>query len=199
MRIRSAVLHAAPIERPYRDTQPLKVVELELDPPGPGEVLVRIEAAGLCHSDLSVVDGNRIRPVPMALGHEAAGVIAAISPRMRWSANVVLADAICGGETVQGVFGANLAKAARILAGERPLDVLGGDKVRAFYRAIQGDPNAVVLDVWMMRAAGWTKATLSTKEYESLATALLAAASREGIDPADFQAVVWTHVRGGGE
>lgn len=58
MRIRSAVLHAAPIERPYRDTHPLKVIELELDPPGPGEVLVRIEAAGLCHSDLSVVDGT---------------------------------------------------------------------------------------------------------------------------------------------
>ncbi|MBN7531392.1 alcohol dehydrogenase catalytic domain-containing protein, partial [Mycobacteroides abscessus subsp. abscessus] len=83
MRIRSAVLHAAPIERPYRDTHPLKVIELELDPPGPGEVLVRIEAAGLCHSDLSVVDGNRIRPVPMALGHEAAGVIAAVGPGVR--------------------------------------------------------------------------------------------------------------------
>ncbi|WP_165703317.1 alcohol dehydrogenase catalytic domain-containing protein, partial [Mycobacteroides abscessus] len=83
MRIRSAVLHAAPIERPYRDTHPLKVIELELDPPGPGEVLVRIQAAGLCHSDLSVVDGNRIRPVPMALGHEAAGVIAAVGPGVR--------------------------------------------------------------------------------------------------------------------
>ncbi|MDP9027510.1 MAG: alcohol dehydrogenase catalytic domain-containing protein, partial [Actinomycetota bacterium] len=39
------------------------------------EVLVRIEAAGICHSDLSVVDGNRVRPVPMLLGHEAAGII----------------------------------------------------------------------------------------------------------------------------
>lgn len=83
MRIRAAVLHAAPIDRPYRDTRPLKVAELELDPPGPGEVLVRIEAAGLCHSDLSVVDGNRIRPVPMALGHEAAGVIAEVGPGVR--------------------------------------------------------------------------------------------------------------------
>src|SRR6185312_4521075 len=36
---------------------------------------VRIEAAGLCHSDLSVVDGNRVRPMPMLLGHEAAGVV----------------------------------------------------------------------------------------------------------------------------
>jgi alcohol dehydrogenase len=51
------------------------VGELDLDPPGAGEVLVRIEAAGVCHSDLSVVDGNRPRPVPMLLGHEAAGVV----------------------------------------------------------------------------------------------------------------------------
>ncbi|GJJ22574.1 alcohol dehydrogenase [Mycolicibacterium mageritense] len=49
--------------------------ELDLAEPGPGELLVRIEAAGLCHSDLSVVDGNRVRPVPMLLGHEAAGVV----------------------------------------------------------------------------------------------------------------------------
>ena len=49
--------------------------ELDLAPPGDSELLVRIEAAGLCHSDLSVVDGNRVRPVPMLLGHEAAGVV----------------------------------------------------------------------------------------------------------------------------
>ena len=128
-----------------------------------------------------------------------AGVLAAVSPRLRWGSNIKVAGALVRGEPVQGVFAANLRKAQRILNGERPLDVLGGDKVRAFYRAIMGDPNAVVLDVWMMRAAGWTKATLTTKEYESLAEALVADAPREGIDPADFQAVVWTHVRGSGE
>jgi Zn-dependent alcohol dehydrogenase len=53
------------------------VSELELAPPGPGELLVRVEAAGVCHSDLSVVDGNRVRPVPMLLGHEAAGIVEA--------------------------------------------------------------------------------------------------------------------------
>ncbi len=58
---------------PYAESRPLVVDELELGEPGPGELLVRIEAAGLCHSDLSVVDGNRVRPVPMLLGHEAAG------------------------------------------------------------------------------------------------------------------------------
>ena len=53
---------------------------LELDPPGPGEVLVRIKAAGLCHSDLSVINGNRPRPMPMALGHEAAGIVEEVGP-----------------------------------------------------------------------------------------------------------------------
>lgn len=64
--------------RPYADSLPLKIVELELDPPGPGELLVRIQAAGICHSDLSVVNGSRPRPLPMLLGHEAAGIVEAL-------------------------------------------------------------------------------------------------------------------------
>lgn len=54
--------------------------ELRLDPPGDGEVLVRVAAAGLCHSDLSVIDGSRPRPMPIALGHEAAGEVIALGP-----------------------------------------------------------------------------------------------------------------------
>jgi Zn-dependent alcohol dehydrogenase len=57
--------------------QPLELVELELDPPGRGEVLVRVGAAGLCHSDLSVIDGSRPRVMPMVIGHEAAGEVVA--------------------------------------------------------------------------------------------------------------------------
>ncbi|ABS03972.1 Alcohol dehydrogenase GroES domain protein [Kineococcus radiotolerans SRS30216 = ATCC BAA-149] len=76
--IRGAVLEEVGRARPFADSRPVTISELDLDPPGPGEVLVRIEAAGLCHSDLSVVDGNRVRPVPMLLGHEAAGIIEAL-------------------------------------------------------------------------------------------------------------------------
>ncbi|MEB3071169.1 alcohol dehydrogenase catalytic domain-containing protein [[Mycobacterium] vasticus] len=76
--IRGAVLERIGAPRPYSASRPLTVTELELDPPGAGELLVRVEAAGVCHSDLSVVDGNRVRPVPMLLGHEAAGIVEAV-------------------------------------------------------------------------------------------------------------------------
>src|SRR3982074_958227 len=75
MRTLAAVLRAVTDRRPYGDSQPLQLEELELGAPRAGELLVRIEAAGVCHSDLSVVDGSRVRPLPMALGHEAAGVV----------------------------------------------------------------------------------------------------------------------------
>ncbi len=75
MRTRAAILVRSGADTPYERTKPLEVAEVDLDPPGPGEVLIRIRAAGLCHSDLSVIDGNRPRPLPMVLGHEAAGVV----------------------------------------------------------------------------------------------------------------------------
>lgn len=82
MKIRAAVLRQMGASRPYAESLPLSIEEIELDPPGPGEVLVKIAAAGLCHSDLSVINGDRPRPVPMALGHEAAGVVTALGPQV---------------------------------------------------------------------------------------------------------------------
>src|SRR5688572_16231883 len=73
MRVRGAVLREMGAEAPYETSRPLEIADLELAPPGPGELLVRVGAAGLCHSDLSVIDGSRPRVMPMALGHEAAG------------------------------------------------------------------------------------------------------------------------------
>jgi alcohol dehydrogenase len=75
MKIKAAVLNAMGANAPYAQTKPLAIDELELEGPGPGEILVRVAAAGLCHSDLSVINGDRPRPMPMALGHEAAGVV----------------------------------------------------------------------------------------------------------------------------
>lgn len=75
MKIHGAVLEEIGRKRPYAESQPISVCELELDPPQEGEILVRMEASGVCHSDLSVVNGHRVRPVPMLLGHEAAGIV----------------------------------------------------------------------------------------------------------------------------
>jgi alcohol dehydrogenase len=75
LKIRAAVLEEMSLARPYAKSKPLKVQEIDLEGPGPGEVLVRMKVAGLCHSDLSVIEGNRPRPVPMVLGHEASGVV----------------------------------------------------------------------------------------------------------------------------
>ena len=78
MQTTAAVLRTMGAARPYADSRPLSIETVTLDAPGPGEVRVAIKAAGLCHSDLSVINGDRPRPLPMALGHEAAGVVEAL-------------------------------------------------------------------------------------------------------------------------
>ena len=83
MQVKAAILREMNMSRPYATSRPLAIEEIELAPPGPGEVLVRIRAAGLCHSDLSVINGDRPRPMPMALGHEAAGVVEALGEGVR--------------------------------------------------------------------------------------------------------------------
>jgi len=75
MKVRAAVLNAMGAATPYANSRPLVIEKVELKAPGPGEILVKMGAAGLCHSDLSVINGDRPRPTPMALGHEAAGVV----------------------------------------------------------------------------------------------------------------------------
>ena len=80
MKIRAAVLNAMGATLPYAKSRPLSIDEIDLEGPGHGEVLVKIAAAGLCHSDLSVINGDRPRPTPMALGHEAAGIVEEVGP-----------------------------------------------------------------------------------------------------------------------
>ncbi len=80
MPIRAAVLQASGLPAPYAQSRPLQILEVELDPPGPGEVRVKVLAAGLCHSDLSVINGDRPRPLPMVIGHESAGEVLECGP-----------------------------------------------------------------------------------------------------------------------
>ncbi len=80
MKTKATVLREMGLPSPFAETEPLERVELDLEGPGEGELLIRIRAAGLCHSDLSVITGQRPRVMPMALGHEAAGEVVAVGP-----------------------------------------------------------------------------------------------------------------------
>lgn len=80
MKVKAAVLRELGLPAPYVQSRPLEVREVELDAPERGEVLVKIHAAGLCHSDLSVISGDRPRPMPMVLGHESAGEVVECGP-----------------------------------------------------------------------------------------------------------------------
>jgi alcohol dehydrogenase len=71
----AALLRQSGAQLPYTNSRPLEIVEVNLVPPNTREVLVKIEAAGICHSDLSVVNGTRQRPLPLIAGHESAGVV----------------------------------------------------------------------------------------------------------------------------
>lgn len=75
MQTKAAILYEMGLAQPYAESLPLVLDEITIDGPGTGEVSVEIAAAGLCHSDLSVVDGSRPRVMPMVLGHEASGVV----------------------------------------------------------------------------------------------------------------------------
>lgn len=78
--VRAAVLGETTQERPFGASRPLAIDLVELAPPGPGEVVVRVRAAGLCHSDLSLVNGTIPRPVPAVVGHEAVGTVEVVGP-----------------------------------------------------------------------------------------------------------------------
>jgi S-(hydroxymethyl)glutathione dehydrogenase/alcohol dehydrogenase len=73
----SQAVTAAVLERPG---EPLRVEDLLLDAPGPGEVRVQMLASGVCHSDLHVVDGEWGDTPPIVLGHEGCGVVEEIGP-----------------------------------------------------------------------------------------------------------------------
>ncbi|MBT5242162.1 MAG: alcohol dehydrogenase catalytic domain-containing protein [Rhodospirillaceae bacterium] len=138
MQIKAAVLREVGAKMPYAESKPLKIESLELDPPGPGELLVQVKAAGLCHSDLSVINGSRLRPTPMALGHEAAGIVKEVGigvTRFSVGDHVVLVFVpSCGhcvpcaeGRPALCEPGAAANVAGTLVSGERRLHVDNGD------------------------------------------------------------------------
>lgn len=82
MKTKAAVLYEMGAPQPYAESLPLVIDDLTLADEGPGEVLVEMVGAGLCHSDLSVVDGSRPRKMPMVMGHEASGIVREVGPEV---------------------------------------------------------------------------------------------------------------------
>ena len=92
MKMKAAVLRACGAPQPFANSKPISIEEVELDPPGEGEVLVKVGGAGLCHSDLSILNGDRPRPVPLVPGHEGSGEIMEVGAGVH---DVKVGDHIC--------------------------------------------------------------------------------------------------------
>lgn len=134
---RAAVLRRSTDLHPFAESRPLEIEEVTLQGPGPGEVLVRITAAGLCHSDLSVVNADRPRPLPMVLGHEAAGIVeelgagvTGVSVGDRVVCSYVPSCGTCpdcaGGHPVRCADAQAANREARLVTGRRPFSDASG-------------------------------------------------------------------------
>lgn len=97
---KAAVLDNCTTSRPFSQSRPLSLETVEAEGPGAGEVLVRITAASLCRSDLSVITGVRAWPMPIVPGHEAAGIVedvgAGVSRVKKGDQVVLVYQAQCG-------------------------------------------------------------------------------------------------------
>ena len=74
MKVKAAVVYKN-AGHPFTETRPLKIEEFDHHPPSPSEVMVKVMAAGLCHSELSAIEGVRPRKMLYVPGHEASGIV----------------------------------------------------------------------------------------------------------------------------
>ena len=124
----------------------------------------------------------------------AASIIAAFSPRERWSTNVSKAIAFSLGHKPKGLSNnLRMAEASLTLG----FDALKGLKTNAFARAIAGDTHAVVIDIWMCRAANLDTDSPNVTQYRALAQAVHNVALEFDITPRTAQALIWIVQRGG--
>jgi hypothetical protein len=122
-----------------------------------------------------------------------ASVVSAFSPRERWSVNVARAIQFSLGEPVTCLKN-NIVMANNALT--MGFDALKGQKTNAFARAIAGNENAVVIDVWMLRALGIEKKSPTQAQYKVMADAVTTVAAKYGMTPRSMQALIWIVVRG---
>lgn len=123
----------------------------------------------------------------------ASAVIAAFSPRCRWSTNVLHATQYASG-MIPRCLGNNLRMADA--AARDGFAALKGPKTNAFARNIAGDVDAVTIDAWMMRAAGIDSDSPNLTQYAELTLAVQRIAARLRVDNATAQALIWIRFRG---
>lgn len=125
-----------------------------------------------------------------------ATVVSAFSPRERWTRNVSNAIKFSLGKEVTAL-GNNIKMANAGLT--KGFDALNGQKTNAFAKAIAGNENAVVIDVWMLRALGIEKKSPTQSQYKEMAKAVTLVAMKHGMTPRAMQALIWIIVRGSAE
>lgn len=157
--------------------------------------LAQMEAASVWYFEAQEVaeDVAEILGVSLECG---ASIVSAFSPRERWASNVAKAYAFANGKPVKGLSNnLKMAEAAKVSG----FDALKGLKTNAFARAIAGDTDAVVIDVWMMRAAKMPTDSPTKGMYRELSEAVSIVAQEFGITPRTAQALIWIIVRGKAE
>ena len=126
----------------------------------------------------------------------SCSVVSAFSPRVTWAHNKVKASQYAQGITPKGLRSHVVAADRCVMEG---FNGLRGLKTNAFARAIAGDMDAVVVDVWMCRAAGLGKDAPNKTEYRIIANAVRDVAASYNMQPAVMQALLWIIVRGKAE
>lgn len=152
----------------------------------------QVEQAALWYADAEKIAHEVARNLDTTL-EVGASIISAFSPRERWSSNVAKAIAFSLGEPVTGLSNnLKMANYSLVLG----FDALNGPKTNAFARAIAGDQNAVVVDVWMMRAASADSDSPNKTQYAEISEAVKRVAKSRGMTPRTMQALLWILVRG---
>jgi hypothetical protein len=152
----------------------------------------QVEQASKWYLDAERVAEEVARNLDVTL-EVGATIVSAFSPRERWARNVTNAIKFSLGESVVAL-GNNIRMANA--AFDNGFDALKGQKTNAFAKAIAGNEDAVVIDVWMLRALGIEKKTPTQGQYKVMADAVTTVATKYGMTPRAMQALIWIVVRG---
>ena len=155
--------------------------------------LAQMETASVWYRDAEEIAEDVAENLSVSL-EIGASIVSAFSPRERWSTNVAKAISYSLGSRPAGLSN-NLRMADNAMT--NGFAALKGLKTNAFARAIAGDTDAVVIDVWMCRAGNLGTDSPNVGQYRMLADAVREVAAEFGITPRTAQALIWIIVRGG--